>query len=154
MQPGSRKTSQLGLAKKPDQEDKRLERLYDYTKFHIGIYLSAASGLAALIGSLANNKGGEFLVALVGSPALLGLALLFMVLAGACGGVVATSVTESKTFEAFWSNPQGPSWWRTGPSGSRWVAAEHLFFWVSLTCLLLAVLLKATTLKWLLKVTV
>jgi hypothetical protein len=124
-------------------------QLYDYTKFHIGIYLSAATGLATLIGSLANEKGGDFLIALIGSPTFLGLALLFMVLAGACGGVVATSLTESTTFEAFWKSPQGPSWWRSGPAGGHWVAAEHFFFWISLGCLLVAILWNARTIGWL-----
>jgi hypothetical protein len=136
------------------QEDKRLERLYDYTKFHIGIYLSSASGLVAVIGSLANDKGGEFLVALVGSPIALGFSLFFMIAAGACGGVVATAVTESKTFEEFWNSSQGPSWWRTGPKGSRWVGAEHFFFWLSLVCLIITVLAKQGTISWLLKFTV
>jgi len=32
-------------------DDKRLDRLFKYTKFHIGIYLSAGGGLVALLGS-------------------------------------------------------------------------------------------------------
>ena len=40
-------------------EDKRLDRLFEYTKFHIGIYLSAASGLVALIGLSAKPEGGN-----------------------------------------------------------------------------------------------
>jgi hypothetical protein len=134
---------------KPTLEDKRLERLYDYTKFHIGVYLSAATGLTGLIGSIADKKAGQFLFDLVGAPPFLGLALVFMVLAGACGGVVATSITESRSFDAFWTKPQGPSWRRDGPLGKRWVEAEHLFFWASLASMLLAVLLKRRTLEWL-----
>ena len=134
-------------------EDKRLERLYDYTKFHIGIYLSAASGLAALIASIANDKAGTLLVDLVGSPLFLGMALLFMVLAGAAGGVVATSVTESRSFDEFWGQPQGPAWCKwPRPDGRKWVAVEHIFFWLSLLCLLIALLSKRATLNWLCQV--
>lgn len=41
-------------------EDKRLERLYDYTKWHLGIYLSVAGALTAATGFLAeSSKKGE-----------------------------------------------------------------------------------------------
>ena len=36
-------------------EDKRLDRLLDYTKFHIGVYLSAVGGMVS-IAALAGNK--------------------------------------------------------------------------------------------------
>ncbi len=135
---------------KSTQDDKRLERLYDYTKFHIGIYLSAAGGLVALIGTLAKNqdKFAE-LRALIGAPPFLGLALACIILAGGCAGIVATAVTESKTFEDFWGGAQGPSWWAKGPRGARWVAAEHFFFWLSLVFVLLAVLANHNVLVWL-----
>ncbi len=130
-------------------EDKRLERLYDYTKFHIGIYLSAAAGLTGLLGSIVNQSNGQFLFDLVGAPPLLALALVFMVLAGACGGVVATSITESETFDDFWTRKQGPAWWRTGPVGATWVAAEHICFWLSLLFSIGALLWKWKTVEWL-----
>ena len=151
----SRYVRKAGAAGKGEQ-DKRLERLYDYTKFHIAIYLSAASGLAALISSLANDKAAQFLVALIGSPILVGAALILMMLAGACGGVVATSVTESRTFEEFWNYPQGPAWVpkRALLPGSRWVAWEHGFFWLSLVFLFLSLVLNPRTAEWLLKATV
>lgn len=110
-------------------DDKRLERLYDYTKFHIGIYLSSAAGLAALIGS---EKPGWLVAQLIGTQQFLYLALVCMVFAGMCGGVVATSTTESRTFVEFWNGEHGPA---TLPglkrTGSQWVAREHGFFWAS-----------------------
>jgi hypothetical protein len=129
-------------------DDKRLERLYDYTKFHLGIYLSVAGGLAALIGSLANDKAAAFFVALVGSPILVGIALLLMMAAGACGGIVASSIAESKTFTEFSDAPQGPSWLRRGLTGRTWVALEHGFFWGSLVFLLASVLASGQTARW------
>jgi hypothetical protein len=130
-------------------EDKRLERLYDYTKFHIGIYLSFAGGLAALIGSLANDKAAAFFVALVGSPLLVGIALLLMMAAGACAGIVASSIAESRTFTEFSDAPQGPSWLRRGPTGRTWVALEHGFFWGSLIFILASILVSGQTARWL-----
>jgi hypothetical protein len=40
-------------------DDKRLERLDDCTKFHIGLYLSAAAGLTGLISAVASGKVPE-----------------------------------------------------------------------------------------------
>jgi hypothetical protein len=94
-------------------EDKRLERLFDYTKFHIGIYLSAGSGLVALLGlSSKGNAGGlalaQLLAQLVGSPRALTISLLFMVIAGMAGGVIASSCTECVSYEDLWERRQGP----------------------------------------------
>jgi hypothetical protein len=72
-----------------------------------------------------------------------------MILAGMCGGVVASSTAEYETFGDFWDKPQGPrsvliflpkkarekllGCWL--PKGSTWAALEHLFFWLSLLLL-------------------
>jgi len=115
-------------------EDKRLARLYDYTKFHIGIYLSFAGGLAALLGT---ENAGLVLSSLVEpNKCKLYLALGLMILAGMCGGVVASSAIEHEKFDDFWSKDQGP---QIVPflafAGKRWAAAEHAFFWLSLLVL-------------------
>jgi len=114
--------------------DKRLARLYDYTKFHIGIYLSFAGGIAALLGT---ENAGWFLSQLVQPNKLtLYLALGLMILAGMCGGVVASSSIECATFTEHWEKPQGP---RSLPflslKGMYWAALEHAFFWLSLLVL-------------------
>ncbi|TKB58828.1 MAG: hypothetical protein E8D49_10545 [Nitrospira sp.] len=79
-------------------EDKRLERLYDYTKFHIGIYLSVAAGLLALVGLAAKSEEGQFLAKLIGSPLALVGSALAMFAAGVAGAVVASSSTECETY--------------------------------------------------------
>jgi hypothetical protein len=117
-----------------ENEDKQLARLYDYTKFHIGIYLSFAGGIAALLGS---QETGWFLSTLVKSNKYsLYAALVLMVLAGACGGVVASSTLECKTFHEFWNKDHGP---QSLPflkrHGSNWAMLEHAFFWLSLLVL-------------------
>lgn len=127
-------------ASAPD-EDKRLERLYDYTKFHIGIYLSAAAGLATLLGS---KDTGWIISTLIGNQYLLYFAFFLMVLAGMCGGIVATSITQCQTFNEFWSEKEhAPSTlkrWRA--KGHSWVAREHGFFWASLIVLTASILIR------------
>jgi hypothetical protein len=134
-------TNPPSTAASPDKplEDKRLERLYDYTKFHIGIYLSAAAGISTLLGS---EKTSWFLAALItqNNKIPLYFALGFMILAGMCGGVVASSTIEHKEFKDFWDEPQGPqSIPLLRANGSSWAAWEHFFFWVSLLLLSLSV---------------
>jgi len=122
-------------------EDKRLERLYDYTKFHIGIYLSSAAGLAALLGS---KDAGWIISTLIGNQYLLYIAFFLMVLAGMCGGIVATSITECQSFNEFWSEkkhaPSTLKVWKA--KGQNWVAREHGFFWASLIVLAASILIR------------
>ena len=120
------------------QEDKQLARLYDYTKFHIGIYLSFAAGISALLGT---EKAGWFVSKLVAAnTGPLYASLAFMVLAGMCGGVVASSTIECRTFADFWAKPQGPQSIRfLRCQGKFWAMLEHLFFWLSLLLLAYAV---------------
>lgn len=128
--------------------DKRLDRLLDYTKFHVGIYLSIGGGLVALIGAASKAEDETFLKEFVGSPKVLALALLFMALAGLAGGIVASCCTQYQTFEELWTKPQGPSRrkWLTGES---WAFVEHAAFWLALLLLAYAVLSAPSVLKWL-----
>jgi hypothetical protein len=116
------------------KDDERLTRLLDYTKFHIGIYISAGGGLVALLASAAQaqNLGStlEFLKGFVAQPWALALACLLMVIAGAAGGIIASCCTQYRTFEELWSKPQGP---HTCPifTGKTWAFIEHGSFWLS-----------------------
>jgi hypothetical protein len=113
------------------EEDKRLERLFDYTKWHIGIYLSIGGATVTL---LASDKSAQVLSFLVGSKLLLGASLALMVVAGFAGGVIASSITTCKTFEEFWDHGQGPVEWKA-MKGRHWPKLEHLAFWASLAFL-------------------
>lgn len=130
-------------------EDKRLDRLYDYTKFHIGIYLSAASGLAALISaaSATESRLGGFLSSIYFRP-MLGLSFLAMVIAGIAGAVVATSAIQYADYCAFLRGPQGA--FGCEPfSGKTWIRIEHGAFWFSLVALAIAVFSADGVLAWL-----
>jgi hypothetical protein len=116
-------------------DDPRLTRLFEYTKFHIGIYLSAGAGLLALL--TADGKRLPFSPTLVNRPVLY-IALAFMLLAGMAGGIIASSTTQCHTFDELWTTPQGPykwGWW----SGQTWALIEHGSFWISVLLLIVAV---------------
>jgi hypothetical protein len=127
-------------------DDKRLERLFDYTKFHMSIYLSATGGLMTIV-SLAADKT-SFVGRLIGWPLGLLLALVSMLIAGVAGGVVASSATLSRTFEELWDSPQGPFSWRWFP-GRVWATIEHFSFWLSIALASASVLSAPAVIEWL-----
>ena len=119
-----------------DLEDKRLDRLLDYTKFHIGIYLSIGGGIVALLGS---DKADWVFAYLRSQTQLLGWSLVFMVVAGLCGGIVASSTTIYKSFDEFWLSKQGPMNFKIMP-GQYWAMLEHIAFWISIIIFSVAVI--------------
>lgn len=130
-------------------EDKQLERLYDYTKFHIGIYLSAAGGLAALISTSAKGvTKADYITTLIGAPWALGLSFVFIVLAGISGAVVATSAIESASYQGFISAELG-AYGVTPFTGRTWVTMEHAFFWLGLAFLSIGIFSSRMVLHWL-----
>lgn len=125
--------------------DRRLDRLFDYTKFHISLCLSGAGALVTLIGSAERNA---FIQSLIGSPRLLATALLALIVAAIAGGVIASSSTACRTFDQFWNEPQGPlvgRWFR----GRTWAAIEHGAFWAAVLLMIAAVLSKGAVIRWL-----
>lgn len=122
----------------------QLKLLFDYTKFHIGLYTTLVTLLIALI-----SLGSEELVFL--QRASLAATTVCFVLAGACGGVIASNIPYYTTLSAFRAASFGPRWlWKkesqtaradTGnrgyamyPSlyGPTWATLEHLFFWLGI----------------------
>jgi hypothetical protein len=102
--------------------DERLKQLFDYTKFHIGMYTTLIGAIIAIFG----NKDWA-----LSYRALLPWAL-FSVMAftfvGIFGGLVASSIPYYRTFPEFADGWLGP--WR-----ARWVKGltcthlEHSAFW-------------------------
>ncbi len=123
--------------------DPRLERLYDYTKFHLGVYLGFASGIVALIAAAAESDDSTDLIAsLVEHPMVLAYSLVAMTVAGVSGAVVATTCVRVASFTEVWDEPCGPLKIEL-LKGETWAAIEHMSFWVSLLCLAISILWRA-----------
>jgi hypothetical protein len=110
---------------------KSLELLFDYTKFHIGAYLTLA---ASFIAAASIKKGEQFALPINRSLAL--VAILLIMLAGLAGGVIISSITqcyaaECKSTTDLMKMPLGP-WSSNILSGQWWVYIEHTSFWVGL----------------------
>jgi hypothetical protein len=115
---------------------KGLDLLYDYTKFHIGVYLTLASSFI----TVASVKLGERF-ALNLNRRLVWTALAFFMLAGLAGGVIVSSITQCfgvgpgqcSSSASFLKNPHGPwngEWFTL--SGKWWTYVEHTSFWAGL----------------------
>jgi hypothetical protein len=108
-------------------EDARLNRLFDYTKFHIGLYTTAAG---ALLAAYASKDLEIFQKTLQLHPVLVEISILSMLAAGLAGGIVASSCTIFESFDRLWSSKVGPFGlkWLTGET---WAKIEHTAFWIS-----------------------
>ena len=97
------------------------ELLMTYTIFHIGTYISLAAAILA-----AQAFGNE---AFAGG--VLRFSLAMFVLAGACGAIVGSHISDSNDWEHYKSMKIGPlgvpmaTYW-------LWAKAEHIFFWVGI----------------------
>ncbi len=119
---------------------KSLELLFDYTKFHIGVYLTLASSFIT-VASL--KRGDDF--ALPTRRGLVILAMLLFMLAGLAGGVIVSEITQCYGIDRsppvkrctstreFLAADMGP-WDGTALSlkGRQWTYVEHTAFWAGL----------------------
>lgn len=108
-------------------EDPQLARLYDYTKFHIGIYLLAAGAMVTIAGS---ETPSSFVEGVAEHPWLLMAAILAMAVAGLAGGVIASTCATAEKLSDVWDECIGP-WNRGWMPGSFWARLEHSTFWLS-----------------------
>jgi hypothetical protein len=110
-------------------EDQRLSTLFDYTKFHIGLYATLTSGLFGVI-AFAQEHGENSVLAHLLCYAKWVAALIL--LAGAAGGAIASNIPNYKTFDDF-------SEAKLNVFGSQWgffkyfnlAHVEHLAFWAA-----------------------
>ncbi len=114
-------------------DDKQLERVYDYAKFHIGLYTVVLGGVVGLTFTDAMKKavpvGAAFAVLTVVTFCFAG--------AGFCGGVVASSVHEFTSYRTFMETPIGPEG-RIKQRPDVWLRREHRAFWTGVGVLILA----------------
>jgi hypothetical protein len=107
----------------------QLKLLFDYTKFHIGLYTT----IAAIFAGLISSKEAIF----VYDVHWLMAATISICLAGFAGGVLASSMCHARGMSDFWGKPLGPfrlKLWRA----EIWTYVEHSLFWLSVICALIA----------------
>jgi hypothetical protein len=110
----------------------QVKLLFDYTKFHIGLYTTLASVLIAAFAS-AVSTGWH-----VCRP-LIACGIAAIALAGLFGGIVASSLPYFTASSDVYKEKTGPlttKWF----SVQTWTYFEHVFFWLAVICVLLAFL--------------
>ena len=115
-----------------EKNHKSLGLLFEYTKFHIGIYLTMTSIYVALATVKINN-----VLAFDVNDCLLYLAIAFTMLAGLAGGVIVSSITqiESNKTSDFLECSIGPWDWKILHFHAlKWTYIEHTSFWLGLIC--------------------
>lgn len=135
-----------------DSDAKSLDRLFEYTKFHIGAYLTLAAAFIAAAnikvripsGPPSNSPGAVAALEAVleVNPALAVATVICFVVAGIAGGVIASSISQQSggNSDAFLKSPIGP--WNVKflrMKGYWWTYLEHTSFWIGLGAAALAV---------------
>ncbi|HEX3487105.1 MAG TPA: hypothetical protein VHT51_18765 [Micropepsaceae bacterium] len=103
----------------------KIKMLFDYTVFHIGIYMTLATLLVSFLAAELSQK----IIALRISHEGVIAAIVFIGMAGIAGGVIASSLPESDSLTSFLQKKTGP--WDTALlSGRGWTRLEHTSFWL------------------------
>jgi hypothetical protein len=106
----------------------------DYTIFHIGLYATLCTLLAAILGLERWKEQIEDM-----SPYLI-TTLVCFVIAGAFGGLIGSNLPSYATWETFQNARLGP-WFFPNMMPAPWVAsAEHTAFWVGIVIALIGVI--------------
>ena len=104
----------------------------DYTLFHIGAYITLSTLLVTLLG-LEGFKHRA-----MGMKYFLLLTLVCFVLAGICGGIVASNIPYFTSVDELRQTDIGPFLGVRAPL-FRWTMLEHLFFWAGVFSALIGV---------------
>lgn len=118
-------------------KQKSLELLFDYTKFHIGLYLTLTASYIAVN----SVKSGANPVVNIDHTLFWPAVVCFMA-AGLAGGVIASSITQTDARSSieFLEKEIGPwevKWLRL--TARIWTWIEHTTFWVGLVLATLSV---------------
>jgi len=102
-----------------------VDRLYDYTKFHVGLYASLVFGVVALVGlgegNVLNDANVKFFAT---------VSVISWVMSGIAGGTILGSLVELRgSLEDFRKSEHGPLGFKVR-SGIWWEDMEHRVFWV------------------------
>lgn len=126
--------------------DDRFSRLFDYTKFHVGLYASLIFGVVALVG-LGDESTVRDTVILIPIVA----AVMCWVVAGFSGGLILGNMVESdgdiNKFRDGVLEPI-PGIKEFGKNGKWWEDLEHRSFWIGVAAALLAFLIVVGRILW------
>lgn len=117
-----------------DHEFEKLKLLFDYTKFHIGLYTTVATIFGGLYAA-----GGR--IPLTFNSSLLLCSVIFLCIAGWAGGTIASSIPGYSSYTTFWNASIGPMRLR-GFKAEYWTYIEHVAFWIAMAFAVLAILVK------------
>jgi hypothetical protein len=109
----------------------QVKLLFDYTKFHIGLYSAL---IAAMVTALNLRSKLNFSVNAEWALA----AVLFIAVAGLAGGTIASSLPHFTSIKTFWTTRLGPYRLELF-AGETWTYIEHSAFWAGVICGLVAV---------------
>jgi hypothetical protein len=104
-----------------------MKLLFEYTKFHIGVYLTLTTAFI----TLATSNVGGILPKL--NPCAAGVAIVFIMFAGLAGGVIISSITqcECSSVKDLLNDDLG-FWGIELFTGRAWTIIEHTCFWIGL----------------------
>lgn len=103
--------------------DDQLKQLYDYTKFHIGLYTTLITAIVGVFGNSGLKLQYSYMV-----PYMKVTVILFMA-AGAFGGLIASSIPFFTKFEDF-RNARLGLWSCQWIPSIRCTHLEHGAFWL------------------------
>jgi len=119
-----------------ENESKSLELLFEYTKFHIGVYLTLTTTYVALSTLVVNN-----VLILDINHYLLWFAVGFTMLAGLAGGVIVSSITQIESTKTSDFLECRIGLWDLKNihfHAFKWTYIEHTSFWIGLICAILS----------------
>jgi hypothetical protein len=105
-----------------------------YTTFHLGLYISLITALLSFLTFYSKPTKGLYWTMVA--------TLVCFFFAGACGGLIASSIPRSPTYEAFRRDPLTPKFLE-GTAGVEFetlAAIEHTFFWIGLTIAIVGII--------------
>lgn len=117
-------------------KDEQLQLLFDYTKFHIGIYVALLAAIIGVLGKQDVRDNFRFMV-----PWLL-TASVFLLVAGGAGALVGSSIPFFSSFEEFSKAKLGPWKWKF-IKGVACTSVEHTAFWLAVFVTLVGLFVKA-----------
>ena len=111
----------------------QVKLLFDYTKFHIGLYTTVT---AAYIAVMASDYGKR--VFFVPDRRLVWSAVVMFLVAGFAGGIIASSCPHYPRLDALMAAKIAPFTDRRGFTGRTWTYIEHTAFWVGIILAILS----------------